>query len=125
MNIKEYQHDYQQRNKEELKDKRKIWRRNNPELRRAQAERYAQKVKREVLTYYGGNSQYPVCIHCGEMRLACLSIDPIRGNGAEHRKVLRGTRIYVWLRTSNYPPGYQTLCMNCQWVKRVEKREYA
>jgi len=32
----------------------------------------------------------------------------------------RGSRFYYWLRRQGYPEGYQTLCMNCQWIKRSE-----
>jgi len=123
MNTKEYQHNYQQEHKAELREKRRVWRQNHLEMRRAQAARYSEKVKQEVLTYYGGGAC--ACVQCGETRVACLTIDHIRGDGAVHRKELRGTRIYVWLRLSHYPEGYQTLCMNCQWIKRKERKEYA
>lgn len=27
-------------------------------------------------------------------------------------------------KAENYPEGFQTLCMNCQFVKRAERNEY-
>jgi len=85
---------------------------------------YRQEKKIEVLTHYGNGKC--ACVQCGESRLACLSIDHINGNGAQarrenHAKV--GSNFYKWLRHKGYPDGYQTLCMNCQYVKRYINNE--
>ena len=82
------------------------------------------ELKQEVLSYYGGGQC--ACVHCGEKRIACLSIDHIDGGGSKHRKkVLRSTSsFYTWLKRENYPEGYQTLCMNCQFVKRFTNEEH-
>ena len=81
-------------------------------------------VKQEVLTHYGDGKC--ACVQCGEARMACLSIDHINGNGAAHRRAtgIGSQNIYRWLRLHSFPLGYQTLCMNCQWEKRSERREY-
>ena len=34
------------------------------------------------------------------------------------------TGFYLWLKRNNFPEGFQTLCMNCQWLKKEENREY-
>ncbi len=87
--------------------------------RKAHAER-----KLRVLTHYGwGKSR---CIECGENRLACLSVDHIGGGGLKHRKELginSGSAFYSWLEKNGYPRGYQTLCMNCQYIKKEENKE--
>lgn len=82
------------------------------------------EVKKEVLTHYGNDIL--ACVTCGEDRLSCLSIDHINGGGTYHREHfgLYGSKMYSWLKRNNYPVGYQTLCMNCQWVKREENNEY-
>ncbi len=122
MDRAEYQRGYQQKNKDRIKEVRRIWRVNHSETTKAQSFRYSQKLKREVLTHYGrGNLS---CVKCGENRIACLSIDHIKGDGAEHRARTGTTRIYAWLRVRGYPEGYQTLCMNCQFVKRDRMKEY-
>jgi len=80
-------------------------------------------LKIEVLSHYGNGN--PKCITCGESRLPCLSIDHIDGGGAdERRKFNIGAHTYWWLKSNEFPEGYQTLCMNCQWVKRAENKEY-
>ena len=73
---------------------------------------------------YGG----AVCKCCGETGLDFLSIDHVNGDGAAHREEIAGHRrstsktfaghqMYRWLRLHNYPPGFQVLCMNCNFAK--------
>ena len=79
--------------------------------------------KTAVLTYYGRGIL--ACVQCGESRMACLSIDHINGGGNEQRRLLGlkgGIHFYKWLIKNNFPEGYQTLCMNCQYVKRGENK---
>lgn len=80
------------------------------------------EIKVEVLTHYGKGRL--ACRMCGESRLACLSIDHINGRGISHRKSLNryGYRFYIWLKRQGFPKGYQTLCMNCQFVKAILDR---
>ena len=85
---------------------------------------YKLKLKTEALTHYGNGVL--ACVTCGERRAACLTIDHIEGNGEKHRKsisVQSGIPFYRWLIRSDFPDGFQTLCMNCNWVKRVENNE--
>lgn len=80
------------------------------------------KLKVEVLTHYSGGMLR--CVSCGESRPVCLSIDHINGGGTKHiAKIGGGSAFYAWLRHNGYPNGYQTLCMNCQYVKRELNHE--
>ena len=81
-------------------------------------------IKLKVLSFYGGGKA--VCTQCEEGRTDCLSIDHINGDGAIQRREngKQGTALYQWLIKNKYPPGYQTLCMNCQWIKRFSRKEY-
>ena len=112
------------------KERVRRWREANPEKYETSLKRLrltargkALERKREVIIYYGGGKL--MCVTCGEGRLACLSIDHIEGGGTNHRRQLRawGDLFYRWLKAQNYPKGYQTLCMNCQFVKRSENGE--
>jgi hypothetical protein len=76
------------------------------------------KIKIEVLTHYGKGRL--ACMNCGFSDVRALSLDHIYNNGAEERGKLgkQGTGFYYWLKKRGYPNGYQTLCMNCQWLKK-------
>ncbi len=78
-------------------------------------------VKQSILTHYGNDEC--ACVRCGFSDIRALSIDHIDGGGHEHRKSLRrgGLSFYKWLLENNYPEGYQTLCMNCQFIKTFRK----
>jgi hypothetical protein len=82
------------------------------------------ELKKEILTYYGNGKC--ACVHCGYSDIRALSIDHISGEGRKHRRELGyigGIIFYYWLKRNNFPEGYQTLCMNCQWIKRRENGE--
>ena len=79
--------------------------------------RYRQQ-KIRVLTHYGGGKL--ACVQCGFSDIRALSIDHIDNSGAQHRKTY-GRNLYWWLEKNNYPDGFQTLCMNCQFIKRTWK----
>jgi len=82
-----------------------------------------QALKKEVLTHYGDGKC--ACVRCGIDDIRCLSIDHINSGGAkERKKVGGGSRLYAWLKKMDYPKGYQTLCLNCQFIKRAELKEY-
>lgn len=82
---------------------------------------YTQLRKRLVLTHYGNGKL--ACVRCGFSNIRALSIDHINGGGCRGRKGFGGNYWYHWLIKNNYPQGYQTLCMNCNWIKRFENNE--
>lgn len=94
-------------------------RRKEPSFRKREQERFT-ATKLEVLGHYGKNGK-PVCVVCGENRVLCLTIDHINGGGMKHRKLVTGgsggSRFYYWLKRNGYPEGYQTLCMNDNFLK--------
>lgn len=84
----------------------------------------SRKLKIEVLqAYCNGEIK---CARCPFNDTRALSIDHVNGDGAKHRRTLnhRGSKTYRWLKKNNFPPGFQVLCMNCQWIKRFENKEY-
>jgi len=79
-------------------------------------------VKIEVLTHYSRDKLS--CVLCGYGDIRALSINHIEGGGTQHRKNLGCLNLYRWLRNQDYPEGYQTLCMNCQYIKRLTQHEW-
>lgn len=123
--LSEYFKQYYQDNKEWMIEYAKEWykgKRNHVSMYRKERNL---KIKLNTLTHYGNGKC--ACVKCGENRLACLSLDHIDGNGAEHRREIGRTAIalYFWLIKNDFPEGYQTLCMNCQFVKKVFHNEYS
>lgn len=104
----------------------KVYRSAHPEKALEQWIRQRDKNRRlkvEVLTHYGNGKC--ACVRCGEQRISCLSIDHIDGRGNRHRgTALRSSSaFYGWLKERGFPTGFQTLCMNDQFVKRFENNE--
>ena len=87
---------------------------------RERCHRLRQELKLRVLTHYGGGRC--ACVGCRFDDLRALSIDHINGNGRREGK--SGIALYEYLKKHNYPDGYQTLCMNCQYIKRFENKEH-
>ncbi|HUN38481.1 MAG TPA: hypothetical protein VMU95_41350 [Trebonia sp.] len=75
------------------------------------------KLRREAIEAYGG-----VCQCCGEVEYRFLTIDHINGDGAAERRSENSPRgknqaILRRLRREGWPPGYQTLCWNCNCAR--------
>ena len=79
-----------------------------------------QAHKRLVINHYSEGMM--ICRRCGFSDIRALSIDHINGGGYKHIRTIKGD-FYSWLIKSNYPTGFQVLCMNCQWLKRDENHE--
>lgn len=64
----------------------------------------------KVFAHYGGE-----CAACGIADRDVLTIDHIDQNGAKHREsgVGSGRFFHKWLVDNGFPPGYRTLCFNC------------
>ena len=72
------------------------------------------QYRMRVFQEYGG----AICKCCGETYPELLTIDHINNDGAAHRrKDKKAVNIYRWLTHNGFPPGYQVLCMNCNFAK--------
>lgn len=87
---------------------------------RKYARAYVQRVKCEVLSHYSNGDMK--CVRCGFDDIRALSIDHVNGGGRKHTRGLTET-LYNWLKRNNYPDGFQVLCMNCQFIKKMENGE--
>ena|SRR3990167_10532908 len=84
---------------------------------------YNHNLRAQVLSHYGKGKC--ACVRCGFDDIRALSIDHINNNGSKHLKEISksyGTSLYLWLRRNNFPLGFQTLCMNCQFIKNKEEK---
>lgn len=96
------------------RDKILKWRHDNPGKRSWQEHKHRLKIKVEVLTHYGKG--VCACVACGEDRLPCLTIDHINNDGYKEKR--GGYNLHLRLRREGYPADLQTLCANCQFLKR-------
>jgi hypothetical protein len=93
-----------------------------------------QKLKFEVLLHYtrvfDSTATAPHCRDIFHRHLPddlfvvdidCLTVDHIDGGGSRHRKQIGNGHTYRWLKKHNYPSGYQVLCFNCNWKKRLKQ----
>ena len=117
-----YKHRYYLEHKEETRERDRKHELVYPGDMKRRANKSRKLLKEQVLTHYGGGKL--ACIKCGFTDERALTIDHIDGNGNQHRKEVKRQNLYRWLRRADYPEGFQTLCMNCQWIKRMENREY-
>ena len=89
-NLQKYWRDYYRKNKKRIQQK-------------------GQLRKIRVLSYYSNGK--PQCSCCPEDRLEFLTIHHIKGGGTKHRTIVGN--IYAWIVKNNFPPGFKTMCMNC------------
>lgn len=79
---------------------------------------YQDRNRKLVFDHYGRK-----CACCSESTYKFLSVDHTN-NDASLDKWSNGKRITGWLLYAkiireSYPEGYQILCMNCNWGKRM------
>ena len=119
----EYSRQYYHKHKLEYAEhSRRYWQSHKAELKEKHRRRW-QALKIEILNHYSGGKL--ACVKCGFNDIRALSIDHIKGDGAKHRRVEgAGSAVWHWLKRSDYPEGYQTLCMNCPFIKKMENREF-
>jgi len=108
-------------NKEKRQEYLSKYYHSNPEYRKKHLERSSirqQEHKYIVLSHYSGKN--PKCAHCGITDIDVLSLDHINGGGNQHRKV--NPHSYRWAIKENFPDGFQVLCFNCNWKKRINSQ---
>jgi hypothetical protein len=115
---------YNAANPEKNKIRHKTWAATHrPQIYKSRKRR-TDEIRREVLGHYGVDGN-PVCVRCGYSIVDSLVIDHVNGGGNKHRHALGlvGRSFYAWLKRTNYPPEYQTLCYNCNNLKIEENNE--
>lgn len=74
-----------------------------------------QEIKRKVFEHYGMS-----CNCCGHSDFEVLSLDHVHGGGRAHRRELglEGNTFLAWIIRNEFPEGFQTLCLNCNFAKK-------
>ncbi len=116
----EHQRRYRAANLEKVRESERQYRTVNQEKRREAGRRYHARLRDQVFDHYGRICACPGCGAAGR-----LTIDHIDGNGRVHREELFGRsrengsrRLYRWLVSNGFPPGFQVLCAPCNSSKR-------
>jgi hypothetical protein len=86
------------------------------------AKRHRKKVKDIAVSHLTNGENR--CVNCGLPLYDVLQIDHINGDGAQHRKEIGkgGNVMYSWLIKNGFPDGFQILCSNCNFFKRMNSR---
>jgi len=90
-------------------------RRENPDHYRAQSRASKKRLKDKVFDIYGRKCK------CGFSDVRALTLDHINNNGSQERKTLGERGVYRRALIPEFRHEYQTLCMNCQFIKRIEQ----
>ena len=62
----------------------------------------------------------PHCVCCGEMDREFLQMDHIEGKKKwNHDLSYGGHKLYQWIVNNNFPSGFQVLCANCNFGKKM------
>lgn len=88
---------------------------------RIRGAKYNASIRAKVIALLGGK-----CSRCPFSDSRALQVDHINGGGAKERRTpgTRGSNGVTLKILSGHTDGYQLLCANCNWVKRIENREH-
>ena len=112
---REYRRDWYQKNKERINAIQKKYYEENKKQKSESGRKYRQRIRKMAIEHCSNGTNKCNC--CEEKIYEFLTIDHMNNNGAQHRKEIKGNSLYIWLYKNNYPPGYQVLCMNCNFSK--------
>lgn len=76
------------------------------------------ELRKEIFDYYGWE-----CVCCGEKMKEFLSLDHIKNDGYLDKNPngdkKSGKELYLLVKKQGFPSKYQTMCMNCNWGKKL------
>ena len=111
--------EWYERNKEKAKkmkaERMREYRGKDPEKFKYQRMIRNKKIKDLLFGMYGKS-----CSCCGFTDIRALTLDHIKNNGADERKRLGEQGVYRRAVEMYRPEEYRILCMNCQFIKRIE-----
>lgn len=111
---------HRKRHRQALLERGKLYYREHSEAMRASAREYQLRTKIEVLTHYAMGGE-PKCAECDEREIQFLALDHVDGGGKSHCREIGGSGgyVYLWARKNDFPPIFQVLCHNCNYLKSV------
>ncbi len=75
-------------------------------------------LREEIFNHYGCK-----CVCCGEKIKQFLSLDHKENDGYKDKNPngdkKSGKELYLLVKRQGFPSKYQTLCINCNWGKKV------
>jgi hypothetical protein len=105
------------KNRSDFYKSRKNWKIKNPEKLRDYERKYNLNAREEIWKLLGDE-----CRICGFEDKRALQVDHINGDGYKDRKVRSVRKLLYQIRKS--PERFQILCANCNWIKRIENKEF-
>jgi len=111
---------YREKHRQELSNQKKIYRAVHATRIKEIKKRHALALRIEAINKYSDGSM--TCAACGNNNFSHLCLDHINGGGTQHRKEgkVRGKAVYQWVKKNNYPPIFQVLCYNCNFIKSLK-----
>ena len=113
------------------------WKEKHANTYKKNPEKYAHRglaayheLRRKVFEKLGKRCNNPQCKRVnndgstGCLDVRCLQIDHVKGDGVEDRKKVGVSATFLRKVLKDEINLYQLLCSNCNWIKRVENREY-
>jgi hypothetical protein len=121
---RKYNRVYYQKNRERIRAQIRKRYHDNPTKMVEGSRRRHLRYKVACINHYSNGTMQ--CSRCGFTDIRALTLDHINGGGSHDRKYqkYKGSRFYLFLIQEKFPDGFQVLCMNCQFIKRHEKREF-
>lgn len=108
-----------EKNKDAARERKRInmraARARDPERYRAHGVAYRERLKRRFFEMYGDT-----CAGCGFDNPKALTLDHVNHNGNKERREMGERGPYRRATEKHRPEEYQVLCMNCQFIKRVD-----
>ena len=77
--------------------------------------RITKERKLIAISHYSADPEKPMCSckGCGQDMIEFLVLDHIDGGGNDHRRSIRNSSMYLWVKQNGYPSGFRVLCWNC------------
>lgn len=107
---------YYLENREKIEKYRKRYKVSAANKLKTNKKRIYAAQKKLIFDNYGNK-----CVLCGELDIEFLELDHINGGGCKHLEEikLQGKRMHQWVIENNFPPIFQVLCCNCNWLKHL------